>query len=353
MPDLHLPAEAAFGLFPEPIACCQDNRILYRNDAFRTAFPELELSGVIPERWGELTPGTAGMLGEWNLLCQEWEGVLILRLSPNRDSPMLPDRKLPLLTTRIRLPLSLMLLAQERLERACGAFLQGTIQTELASMNRSRMQLVRLCRTLELASMADGEVPFDYTPQLIDLNGLCHTTAEELSDLLPETGCQLTFRPANTNLFVMCDDMLVQTLLFHLVSNAVKSTGPGGHLELRLERRGKMALISLSDDGRGMTPRQLASAFDPSVGGAGMEDAMQGLGVGLIACSRIARIHEGTLLLSNRSPKGLRATFSLPLCADGASVPLLTPRLFDSSGGIPLVLRELCDILPASCYREL
>jgi signal transduction histidine kinase len=358
MPELSLPIGAAFDMVPEPVAYVIDNRILYCNPAFRSAFPAVTQLSALPEPWTEAaaSPAGAGALsweGQfWRLLSWRWGEGVFLRLSRGEDDALLPNRRLPLLAQRMRLPLSSLTLAEEALERAITPFQEKDTQRSFSRMNKARLRLIRLTRTLELAALRDGEAPFDFTPQTVDLNGLCHTAQRELEGLLEYTGCKLTFYDWESSLYASCDDQLVLVLIYHLVSNALKAAGQEGQLELRLERRGGMAHISVSDDGPGMTPAQLSGAFAPQQGDGTLEDAMQGLGLGLTACSRIARLHGGTLLLSNRTPSGLRATFSLPLCQPGQVSELHSGRQADSSNGVPLVLRELSDVLPEGCFSS-
>lgn len=358
MPDLNLPIGAAFDMVPEPVVYLKDNCIIYSNPAFRSAIPLPEGSSALPEAWAEAAsaPGSAGELDwegqRWSVLSWSWGGGVLLRLSRVEDTALLPNRRLPLLTQRMRLPLSSLTLAEEALERAITPFQEKETESSFSQLNKARLRLIRLTRTLELAALPEGEAPFDFDPQIVDLNGLCHTAQRELEGLLRFTGCTLTLHDWEGSLYAKCDDQLVLILIYHLISNAMRAAGQQGNLELRLERRGNMAHISVSDDGPGMTPKQLSAAFAPQQGGDSLEDAMQGLGLGLTACSRIARLHKGTLLLSNRQPSGLRATFSLPLCQPGQSSELHSPRHVDSSNGVPLVLRELSDVLPERCFSS-
>ena len=163
-------------------------------------------------------------------------------------------------------------------------------------------------------------------------------------------GCSLVFTDWKESLCTQCDDDLVLILIYHLVSNALRAAGKGGHLELRLERRGRRAFISLLDDGPGMTAEQLADAFAPDRGGDTLAEARQGLGLGLTVCRNIARLHEGALLLANREERGLCATFSVPLCRPSSAPQINSPRRINSTNGVPLVLRELSDVLPERCF---
>ena len=110
-------------------------------------------------------------------------------------------------------------------------------------------------RNLELAALPEGKLPYDFAPHPVDLNGLCRKAARQLEMPVEAAGCSLVFTDWKESLCTQCDDDLVLILIYHLVSNALRAAGKGGHLELRLERRGRRAFISLLDGAATPWPR--------------------------------------------------------------------------------------------------
>ena len=349
MPELKLTAAAAYDLLPEPVACCRKGKIFYRNPAFAAAFPALGEGKLLPAEWRGEEPPCTGVTPGWRLLCWSWGESVIVRLTPLERTAVLPEHCMSLLSQRVRQPLTVLTFAQERVERQCGLFLQQGCEEPFSVMNRARLQLLRLCRELELTDGA--EEPFDFSPTLVDLDGLCRDTVRELEAPLEQVGATVTYTGCDENLYADCDDLLVQTLICHLVSNAVQHADGPAHMELHLDKRRDMALVTLLDDGPGMDTAALSGAFTAPPGAVPMDT----LGLGLMACRRIALLHQGSLMLSNRpGGRGLKATFSLPLCPMGSTQALRSdPRFVDNSGGVPLVLRELSGILPERCYAKL
>ena len=354
MKDLELPISTAFDPVPEPMAYLSENCIAYCNPAFVRLLPELSEGSRLPDEWQALTDSAAALLRwagrDWTALTWPYQGGILLRLTPAEEQPLLPNRRLPLLSQKLRAPLAGLMSAGETLERIITPFQKKEANKSLSRLNKANLRLLRLGRTLELAALSEGETPYDFTPQAVELGGLCGDAVRQLDAPVSAAGCQLTFQDWDETLYARCDDDLVLILLYHLVSNSLRAAGKGGHLELRLERRGKRAYLSVLDDGPGMTPDQLSDAFAPDRGGDTLQDAMQGLGLGLTVCRNIARLHEGMLLLSNRPEQGLCATFSLPLCRPESAPEIRSPRTIDSTNGIPLVLRELSDVLPEECF---
>ena len=354
MRDLELPIGTAFDPVPEPMAYLSENCITYCNPAFSRAFPELGPGSPLPEDWQELTGSAAALLHrdgrDWTALTWPFQGGILLRLAPVEEQPLLPNHRLGLLSQKLRDPVSGLMSAGEALDRLITPFQEAEARQSLSRLNKANLRLLRLGRNLELAALTPGELPYDFTPCDADLNGLCREAARQLAQPVEAAGCALVYTEWSENLFARCDDDLVLILLYHLVSNALRAAGKGEHLELRLERRGRRAFISLLDDGPGMTAEQLADAFAPDRGGDTLAEARQGLGLGLTVCRNIARLHEGALLLANREERGLCATFSVPLCRPSSAPQINSPRRINSTNGVPLVLRELSDVLPERCF---
>jgi two-component system NtrC family sensor kinase len=70
--------------------------------------------------------------------------------------------------------------------------------------------------------------------------------------------------------------------------------------------------VTVSDDGRGMTPEELERAFDPFYTTRTREG---GSGLGLSICHGIARAHDGRIEIDSTLGYGTRVRIRLP-CAD-------------------------------------
>lgn len=355
MSDLLLPIGVSFDRAPEPVLLTGDNQIRYCNPAAATLFPSLEPGSPIPTGLDALeadssTVFTAGGRS-WSVLAWSWEAGLLIRLTPLDAETLFPDHRLPVLSQKLRGPMTALISAERLVEHTLTADQQHQARRYLARSNRAQLRMLRMLRSLELAALADGKPPYDFYPQLLDLKGLCQDALRQMEALVQAAGCSIAFQAASGNLLAYCDDNLMEILLYHLVSNAINATGPGGHLLLRLECRKKQLLLSVEDDGPGLTPQQLAALFQPAQQSSSLREAgSRGLGLGITVCRKIARLHEGSVLFANRPGRGLRATVSLPLAKPNPVLPICSPRMVDSSNGVSLVLRELSDVLPEECF---
>ena len=124
--------------------------------------------------------------------------------------------------------------------------------------------------------------------------------------------------------WVQGDPGRLQQVVWNLLSNAVKFTPQGGRVELRLERAGAEALLTVSDTGEGIAPEFLPHVFDRFRQADGsMTRAHGGLGLGLAIVRHLTELHGGTVAAESRG-RGQGATFTLRL-------PLLESRAADGA----------------------
>ena len=107
---------------------------------------------------------------------------------------------------------------------------------------------------------------------------------------------------------------LVQVVL-NLLGNAAKYTPEGGHVWVRLRRQGNQAVLSVRDDGMGMTADLVPKVFDIFVqGGRSLDRSEGGLGIGLTLVRRLLDLHGGTITAVSSGPgHGSEFVVRLPL----------------------------------------
>ena len=120
------------------------------------------------------------------------------------------------------------------------------------------------------------------------------------------------------NLPVNGDQERLREAIDNLVSNAIKYTPMGGVIEVAVSADATGVACSVSDDGPGLAPEDLARVFGrfqrlsaKPTGGEGST------GLGLSIVKRIAELHGGRASVQSLGP-GLGATFTLRLPAEGA-----------------------------------
>ena len=134
--------------------------------------------------------------------------------------------------------------------------------------------------------------------------------------------CELVLADGDAR--VRGDVALLQAMLRNLVHNALRHAAPS-RVEVHIERQGNRAVLSVSDDGRGLPEAEIeavqqrfrrgASAdFSAAVpGGDAGEQNIPGSGLGLSIVRRITELHGGSLILDHGPDgRGLVVRIHLP-----------------------------------------
>ena len=113
--------------------------------------------------------------------------------------------------------------------------------------------------------------------------------------------------------FVSGDSHRLQQVVWNLLTNAVKFTPKGGHVQIRLERVNSNVEISVSDTGKGISPEFLPYVFDRFRQADYLTTRRYGgLGLGLAITRHIVELHGGTVRAESPG-ENMGATFTVSL----------------------------------------
>ncbi len=127
-------------------------------------------------------------------------------------------------------------------------------------------------------------------------------------DAALERSCSLTFEAEKT-VFATADPTQLNVVLSELVRNSLNAVGPSGgairiSVATRSTDRGSCSVLTVTDNGRGLSEKDREHLFDPFYSG---RDAGRGLGFGLCKCWRIVVNHGGSIEVE--STPGVGTTF--------------------------------------------
>ena len=233
----------------------------------------------------------------------------------------------------IRTPLSLVLLLVDGVLTHHRAELTERAVGQMNAITVSTRKLVRLVD--ELLLLASGqERNLLVRPEPIEL-------AQALPDLLAgwtlaahEAGLALALRVDATGP-VMADPAAFERVLANLVSNAIKFTPRGGHIEVTAVRRSDRTELAVTDDGPGIDAEFRERIFERFEQGEAGRRLRTGSGIGLSIARALVRAHGGDLEFQpNPAGGGSRFVFTVPN-ADAAAAATVTPgRLRPSDYGV-------------------
>jgi signal transduction histidine kinase len=111
---------------------------------------------------------------------------------------------------------------------------------------------------------------------------------------------------------VECDAMRIEQVLSNLVSNAIKYSPNGGRVSLSLRANDDEAVVTVTDEGIGMSDEDAARAFEPFRRSAAVRDQVAGSGLGLFVVRRLVEAHGGRIHVHTRAGEGSTFEVRLP-----------------------------------------
>jgi two-component system sensor histidine kinase TctE len=140
--------------------------------------------------------------------------------------------------------------------------------------------------------------------------------ALDLSPLVADKALDFELSTGSTPVLVRAHRWMLQELSRNLLHNAVKHSPHGGALTVRVQAIGDEAVLTVTDQGRGISEDLRQRLFAPFAAG----DVASGSGLGLAICHEIVLALQGRISLDNRESGGqtvgLDAVVRLPLTRD-------------------------------------
>ena len=345
-------------LILRPAFCVQGGSILYANHLARsqgivvgTPISELLVTGM--EEYAALQDSCLYLTirveqSHFGASVTQADGFDVFVLEPEHIQPEL--RALALAARELREPLSNLMVATDLLLPTLDDT-DASAQKQAANINRSLHHMLRL-----LDNMSDSA---RYTEEQMsrqeyrNVSALMGEYFENAATLVENTGITLRFTNYPDEIRSMVDAEKLRRAVFNLISNAVKFTPKGGHIDAKLTRRDNTVYLTIVDNGRGIPQEQLRSLYFRYLRPTCVEDSRHGIGLGMVIVQSAAAAHGGTVLIEQPPEGGTKVTMTLAVRPQTDGNFRSPPKvLIDYSGGRDRGLVELADLLPASSFQN-
>lgn len=153
----------------------------------------------------------------------------------------------------------------------------------------------------------------DYYPDSIVLKDVIDSVTRLMKESAESKNIGITTNLPNRNMVVFADTIMLETIIRNLVSNAIKFTNTGGHIEITAESYDHFVTIKVIDDGIGMDEDSVKGLFklDTNISSQGTENE-RGTGLGLLLVKEFVTVHNGKVGVKSKTGEGSTFFFTLP-----------------------------------------
>ncbi|NUR90266.1 MAG: HAMP domain-containing histidine kinase, partial [Nonomuraea sp.] len=170
-------------------------------------------------------------------------------------------------------------------------------------VDRMRMLATEL---LDLSRLESGAL--ELHPEPTDIGQLAREVAAEFTPAAQQHRTEVRLDLEREPLELECDPERVAQVLRILLDNALRHTVAGGHVRVTLEGEPGAVLLTVSDDGIGLDPRDAGRLLARY----GTSSPSPGYGLGLALVREVVDSHHGTIEVDGRPGEGAAFTIRLP-----------------------------------------
>ncbi len=176
--------------------------------------------------------------------------------------------------------------------------------------NSSQHAMNLLKNLLEWARSQTGRIEF--FPEYVEAISLVNEAIALLNDMAHQKAIVISANIPR-NALVRADKAMIGTILRNLITNAIKFSHPGGEIVITAEKKKHELVISVEDNGVGISKRSIGKLFrlDETYSATGTRNE-SGTGLGLILCKEFIEKHGGRIWVESEAGKGSKFSFSIP-----------------------------------------
>ncbi|MDQ6854167.1 MAG: ATP-binding protein [Actinomycetota bacterium] len=169
-------------------------------------------------------------------------------------------------------------------------------------VERQIAQMTRLVDDLlDVSRITRGQI--ELREESVSLTALVERAVEVARPLIDERGHRLSLELPESPVVFRGDHSRLEQVLANLLSNAAKYTDVGGRISLRAAVEGDCVVLSVRDNGEGLTAELRDRVFDLFVQGPDTRSmARGGLGLGLSLVRQLVQLHGGTIEAHSDGP---------------------------------------------------
>ena len=236
--------------------------------------------------------------------------VSLSDITPLRELQQRQEDLLHIVSHDLRIPLSVIHGHMELLEEALRRRqLDGELTLNTSTIDRNVQRMNLMIEDLVDMARLEGH-QFSLTLEPVSLQTYLPDLIARLREVLPMDRVIVDIPP---DLPAVCADYnRLERILLNLLSNAFKYSPADTPVTIRASRQGDAVVLVVSDQGRGIAPKDLPQLFTRFYR-AGGERKAEGIGLGLYITKLLVEAHGGCIWVDSVVGTGSSFSFTLPL----------------------------------------
>ncbi|WP_194949316.1 sensor histidine kinase [Actinomyces trachealis] len=213
------------------------------------------------------------------------------------------------LAHEIRTPLSLIRGSAELLAEETPGDLNDVQQRFITTIIDNCEQAIGMTEDFLTQARLDHEL-FSLHLARVELRTLVRTLVQEMRR---STRTQIRLDDHGAPIRLTADARLLRQAIANTITNSVRHAGDNATVTVSVTSADDTALVSISDDGTGMSLEQKRALFTPYSSANALDaPASQGVGLGMVITRQVLTLHGGEVLIDTMSMRGTTIYLSLP-----------------------------------------
>lgn len=151
----------------------------------------------------------------------------------------------------------------------------------------------------------------------VNISSVVQQASYSLEELASANNKSLECVYENQNLMVYVNVSMIIRLINNLVQNSITHTKPNTKIMIKVQQKDNHAVISVTDNGQGISGDKLPHIFDRFYRGDMARQTQTGnSGLGLAIAKQITELHGGVIDVKSKLDVGTQFTIKLPLVSD-------------------------------------
>ncbi len=242
---------------------------------------------------------------------ERWTGIVVIRDITDRNVRRLEEGFVAAASHELRTPIAALhgytQLVVRRLDAEDGSDDKARAYA-MSAVAQTKALGILVDRLFDMSGVAAGR--FDLERSVIDLSALAQRVADVVQVL--EVDREITVQAPKAPVLVDADAGRLEQVLLGVLSNAI-AHGNASRIDVRLRRVRDQAVLTVTDDGRGIAKVEQHKLFDRLQRVSdGHRTSKPGLGLGLSLARQIVTAHGGTIDLRSVEGDGTAVSIRLP-----------------------------------------